>query len=59
MPNSAEHENKKGRKPVYLTVECFERFRRNEFHHLDQKVNYMFIILLATFGASLARLFWG
>ena len=52
-------ENHKGRKPKYLTVERFEDFKKNDFRHLKREVNFMMALLLATFGASIARLFVG
>ena len=34
-------ENRKGRKPKYLTVERFERFVSNDFQHLNNRVWYI------------------
>jgi len=54
-----EEKNCKGRKPKYLTVERFNNFLLNDWRHLNWKVNFMFAILLATLGASIARLILG
>lgn len=52
-----ENKRKRGRPNRYLTVERFEKFLNNDFRHLNWKVDFMLIVLLATFGASIARLF--
>jgi len=51
--------NHGGRPLKYLTVECWERWKNNDYRHLNWKVNFMLTVLLATFGASIARLFMG
>lgn len=55
----AEEEKCKGRKPKYLTVKRFEEFLNNDFRHLKWEVKFILAVVLATFGASIARLFVG
>jgi len=57
--NGNGEKNGVGRPKKYLTVDKFNEFLHNDFKHLNRKVNAQFALLLAIFGASIAKLFLG
>ena len=57
MSNGNGEKNGVGRPRVYLRLDDWKKFLSNDWRHLSWKVNFMFVILLATFGAAIARLF--
>lgn len=60
MENNGNGErNGVGRPKKYLTVERFEHFLNNDWKHMNWKSNLQFALLLAIFGASIAKLFLG
>jgi hypothetical protein len=54
--------NKSGRKPKYVTIEMFEKFKSNDFYHLYLKVKLnstlLWIILGALIAAAVAERVW-
>ena len=56
---NGEEKNSVGRPRKYLNLDDWKAWLKNDWKHLNWKVNFMFAVLLATFGAAIARLFIG